>query len=272
MLVLVPGKVVDTVHVSPVDNSREVILRDLVPSVRGGLDLTTFEDGFLDTASTGGWCVVDGSINTVVSRLREGIDSGVVQWVVLLGLGGLMPDSLGPGVLGSGPGAVALNGDVVGASADAEETILTPVGAPGVPDQPVWAAILLTVTDDGDVVDNVQVAGSVAVNSTSVVIKGLGHSDTASDGTSLVDLLHHVLFAIDMTEFINAIDHVLVWHEAGLTWVAVAANVHGRADLAVVQTLSAVDGASLIGDFVISHVFEGVVSLTTVAAIVLGLT
>ena len=130
MLVLVPGEVVDTVHVSPVDNLREVIVGVDIPSVRGCLNLTEFELGLLNTASTRGWGVVDWSINTVVSGLRERIDGSVVQWVVLLSIGGLMPDSLSPGILGSGPGAVGLDGDVVGTSADAEETTLTPVGAP----------------------------------------------------------------------------------------------------------------------------------------------
>lgn len=130
MLVLVPGEVVDTVHVSPVDNLREVIIGVDVPGVRGGLDLTEFELGLLNTASTRGWSVVDWSISTVVGGLRERIDGSVIQWVVLLSIGGLMPDSLSPGVLRGGPGAIGLDGDVVGTSADAEETLLTPVGAP----------------------------------------------------------------------------------------------------------------------------------------------
>ena len=130
VLVLVPGEVVDSVHVSPVDNLGEVILRVDVPGVRGGLDLTMFEDGLLNTASTGGWGVLDGSIDTVVGGLREFVDGGVVERIVLLSVGGLMPDSLGPGVLGGGPSAVSLDGDVVSSSANAEETILTELGSP----------------------------------------------------------------------------------------------------------------------------------------------
>ena len=130
MLVLVPGKVVDSVHVSPVDNLGKVIGRVDFPSIWGGLDLTELEFGLLNTASTGGWSVVDWGIGTIVSGLRERIDCSVVEWVVLLSFSGLMPGSLGPGILRSGPSAVSLNGNVVGASADAEEATLTPVSTP----------------------------------------------------------------------------------------------------------------------------------------------
>ena len=134
MLVLVPGEVVDTVHVSPVDDLREVFVGMNFPGIRASLNITTWDGGSLDTASTVRGKLVDGGIITRVGGLRELVDGVVVEWVVLLSFGGLMPDSLGPGVLGSGPGAVAFDTNVVGTSADAEETILTPVSAPGVSD------------------------------------------------------------------------------------------------------------------------------------------
>ena len=164
-----------------------------------------------------------------------------------------MPLFSSPGVLHGGPGAVALNSDVVGASADAEETILTPVGAPRVTDQPVWAAVLLTVADDGDGVDEVQVTRLVTVDATGVVLEGLRDGDSASDGTSLVDLLHHGLLALDLTELVDTVDHVLVGNEASLTWVAVTADVHGGASLTIVPAVGAVDRASLVSDLVVSH-------------------
>lgn len=271
MLVLVPGHVVDAVHVSPVDNLGKVVVADLLPGVRGVLDVTLLELGEGNAAATGGWGLVDGSVVAGVGGLGEGVHGGVVERVVLLSLGGLMPLLLGPGVLGGGPGAVRLDGDVVGASADAEESFLAPVSTPGVADEPVGGAVLLTVTDDGDVVDDVQVTSIVTVNATGVVLEGLGDSDTASNGASLVDLLHHVLLTGDSAEFVNTVDEVLVGDEAGLAGVAVTAHVHGGADLTVVETAGAVDGASLIGDLVVGHPLEGVVGLTTVATLVLGL-
>ena len=274
MLVLVPGEVVDTIHVSPVNDGGDIVvgLGNKVPGVGGVLHVTTLELSPGDTAATGGGGLVDGGVGTVVGVLREGVDGEVVFGVVLLGLGGLMPGLLSPGVLGGGPRAIRLDGNVVGASADAEETFLTPVLTPGVTDEPVRAAILLTVANNGDVVNNVHVTSVVTVDATGVVIEGLRDGDTASDGSSLDDLLHHVLLADDFIEFVNTVDHVLVGDEAGLTGVAVAANVHGRADLTVVEATGAVDGASLISHLVVGHPLEGIVGLTTVATHVLGLT
>ena len=85
--------------------------------------------------------------------------------------------------------------------------------------------------------------------------------------------LHHVLLAGDLAEFVDTVDQVLVGDEASLTWVTVTADVHGRAWLGnlslLLVTESTVDGASLIGDFVVGHPLESVVGLTTVATKVL---
>ena len=119
--------------------------------------------------------------------------------------------------------------------------------------------------------DNVHVAGFIAEDSTGVVLKSIRDGNTAGNGTSLVDFLHHFLLALDLTELVNTVDEVLVGDEACLTGVAVTADVHSRADLTVVETTGAVDGASLISDFVLGHPLEGVVGLTTVATLVGGL-
>jgi len=273
MLVLVPGKVVDTVHISPVSNVGKVLVGVDLPSVWSSLDITTWDISSCNTACTFNGFLVVGGITSLVFRLREIIDGEIIQWVVLFIVSGLMPDSVRPGVLGSGPVASLLNTNVVHTLADAEETFLTPVGSPRVPYQPVFVAIFFTVANDGNNVDRFGDASVVAVNASSVVVKGLGHSDIASNGTSLVDLLHHVLLTRDIAEFVNTVDHVLVGHEASLTRVAVAANVHGRAflcdGLVLFVSESAVDRAGLIGDLVVGHPLEGVVGVATMAAIVL---
>ena len=111
-----------------------------------------------------------GGIDTwVVFGLWELVDSGIVERVVLLGLGGLMPDWGGPCVFRGGPRAVALDIDVVGSSADAEETALTPVVSPRVSHEPVWAtALVFTVSYHRHVVNDVHVASVVTEDSTSV--------------------------------------------------------------------------------------------------------
>mmetsp|Transcript_14441 Transcript_14441/g.22391 ORF Transcript_14441/g.22391 Transcript_14441/m.22391 type:complete len:297 (-) Transcript_14441:30-920(-) len=178
---------------------------------------------------------------------------------------------LGPGVLGGGPGAVSLDGDVVGASHDSEKTVLTPVGSPGVSDGPELLAVFNTPSDDGDIVDDVDVAGGVLVDTSGVVLEGVGHGDTASDGASLVDFLHHLVLTSDLTVLLGSVDLVLVGGEAVLlARGAVLAHDDGGALLTVIVASGSVDGASLIGDVVAVHPLEGVVGLATVAAIILG--
>ena len=272
MLVLVPGEIVDTIHVSPVNVGGKVIIE--LPSVRGGLE-RVLEDGVLNSAATGGGGIslVDEVVGGVrVLRLRESVDGLVVSWIVQLVIGGDVPFWLGPGVLGDSPGAVALNGDVVGTTADTEETILTPVGSPGVSDEPVLVAILDTIADNGDIVDNLQVTSVITEDATIIGLKSLRDGDTTSERTSLVDFLHHVLFASDLTILFNAVGVVLGRNVAGLTWVAVTAHSHSGAAETVVVTTGLIGGAGLIGDVVLVDPLEGVEGITTVATIIRSLT
>jgi len=272
MLVLVPGKVVDSVHVSPVDALRESISRVKIPSMRRELLFSAFKDGFFNTAATCWRSFVLRDIIASIGGLREGINGCIVQWIVVLSLGGLVPNFLGPGILRGGPSAIRLDVDIVGASADSEESLLTPVSSPRVSDKPVLLAGLLSVADNWDVMHNLHVTGSVTEDASSVVLKSLGHCDTASNRTSLVDFLEHVRLTSDSTEFIDSVHKVLVGDDAGLTWAAVTALVHSRAHLTVVQTAGSVDWAGLIGDLVVGHPFKCVISFTTIAAQILGLT
>lgn len=123
----------------------------------------------------------------------------------MFSLCGLVPNFLCPCILWGGPSAIRLDVDVVGASTDAEESIFTPVSAPRVTDKPVLLASLLSIADNGDVVHNLQITGSVTEDTTSVVLKSLGHGNTASNRTSLVDFLDHVLLTSYSTEFVDSV-------------------------------------------------------------------
>jgi len=118
----------------------------------------------------------------------------------------------------------------------------------------------------------VHISRIVTVDAAGVVIERLGDSYTASNGSTLVDLLHHVVLSIDKVIFVDAVHSVLIRDEAGLTRVAVAAHVHSAANLTIVMTSGSVDGASLICNLVLSHPLEGVQVPATVAAVVIGLT
>lgn len=78
----------------------------------------------------------------VIVGLRECVDGLVVVWVILLLLGGVMPDLLCPSVQRSCPGTESFNHQVVLASAKFEEAALSPVVSPGVPHDPVFLAFV----------------------------------------------------------------------------------------------------------------------------------
>lgn len=146
--------------------------------------------------------------------------------IMLLFLSSLMPHRFRPGILGCGPGAIRLDCDVVSATADAEETIFTPVGTPGVSDEPEWLTILFAITDDTDIMDDLHITSVITVDTSGVVVKSLGDGNSASQRTSLVQLLLHGLFACDGSEFIDTIDEVLIRYETSLTWATVTAHGH----------------------------------------------
>lgn len=190
---------------------------------------------------------VFGDFVVSVEGLREFVDDLVVVGGVLLLISGNVSYTLGPSILGSSPGAGRLDGDVVGSTADAEETTLTPVGTPRVTDSPEFLASLgNTVTNNGDVVDNIHITGLVTEDTTSVVLELFGDGNTASDGTTLVNFLHHGFFADDGSELLSLVNVVGVGDKASLTRVAVSAVGHGGADTTVVKTATSVHGASLV--------------------------
>jgi len=277
VLVLVPGEVVNSVHVSPVDFGGNVSGTEFFPSVSGGLDSTLdVERGAFDTASLlGGLQEVFLDDFTGLgrsSRLGEFVDFLVVSGVVLLSLSGLVELLGSPGVLGGDPRAVLLNGDVVCTSFDLGETLVTPVRSPGVSHEPVLLAVLDTVSDDGDGVDLLLVSGSIGVDSLSAEgLERIRDGDSTGDRSASGDLLHHVLLSLNITVLIGVVSLVSIGDEAGFSGVAVSAVLHGGALLSVVVTSSLVDRASSVGDLVLGHPLEGGEVVSTVASIHVGL-
>jgi len=80
--------------------------------------------------------------------------------------------------------------------------------------------------------------------------------------------LHHSFLARDLTVLVNIVSVVGVRDEASLAGHAVLTLEHGGALGAVIVTTSSVDGAGLVGNVVAMHPLEGVVGLTTMAAII----
>ena len=146
------------------------------------------------------------------------------------------------------------------------------MGTPRVSDEPVLVTILDTISDNGDIVDNIRVTCVITEDTTGVVLESIWDGDTASKGTSLVNLLHHIFFTGNFTVLLNTIGVILVRNEASLTRVAVTAIAHGGANLTVVVTTGHVGGASLISDVVLVDPLESVEGKSTVATIIRGLT
>lgn len=145
MLVLAPGEPVTSILVGPVDFGRDIFRLHEVPGVGNVLLLTSNEEGFLNTASTvlglGEEGIRLGLNNlislSIVSRLRESVNSLVVKRRVFFGLSSGVSLISSPGVFRSSHSAISLDSDVVFTSADSEETIFSPVGTPRVTDEPV---------------------------------------------------------------------------------------------------------------------------------------
>jgi hypothetical protein len=91
---------------------------------------------------------------------------------------------------------------------------------------------------------------SITKDTTRVCVKRLA-VNSASNRTTLVDFLHHLLFACHKPIFIYFVDPVLWRHNASLTWAAISAELHSRAFLAISVTSCLVNRASLIGNFVL---------------------
>ena len=173
-----------------------------------------------------------------------------VSWIVLLSV-------------------VGLNGDVVDTSDDSNETRFTEMGTPGVSNGPVFGSVLVdTVSNNGDIMNDIHISSLILKDTTGVVLEGVWNSDTTGNWTSLVDLLHHLLLAGNLTVLIDTIDLIGVWNKAWFTWHAVLTNGHSRARLTIVVTSSSVNGAGLISDLVRVHPLEGIISFATVATII----
>ena len=144
------------------------------------------------------------------------------------------------------------------------------MGTPRVSDIPELNAIFLTPSDDSNFMNCVDVVTRcIVVNTTYIVIQSLRYSDRASERTTLVQLIHHSLFAVNMTVLIDTVDVILGWDIASLTRLAIATKTHGAATDAVIMSSCLVNSASLIGDVVFMNPFVCVVCISSVAAIIL---
>jgi len=243
-LVLGPGHVVFAVFVTPVNFTREVTRCEEIPSVRVVFDFAFGEESVFDTtASVVGEQAFRLFFFTFSCGLREGIDGLIIKIRILFFSSCLMLNRLTPGVLRHNPSAVRLNIKVINTTADAEEPVLTPMGAPRIPHSPELLAFFShTVPNDTHIMHDFHITGFVAEDTLFVVFFEF-ESDcgAACDWSSLVDFLHHGFFAGDVAILFGVVDFVLFGDEASLAGVAVSAFHHGGTLLAVGVAAAEVD-------------------------------
>jgi hypothetical protein len=131
MLILGPGHVILTVHVSPVYVCWKIFRLKEVPSMWNILLLTTSECSSLNTTTFFGlWEEVLRNISSFPFRLREGVNSVVIKTTVFFMLSSDVLNTFSPSVLRDSVSTLAFDGNVVDTSANSEETSFTPVSTP----------------------------------------------------------------------------------------------------------------------------------------------
>lgn len=155
MLVLVPRKPILSVLVPPVDTFWQFVFLENLPAVGRVFDfahnkLTRNSNVTPSHLAVAQEFAVVKHFRLLVALwvilwLRERIYCVVVARVSLFLFGSLVPHWIGPGVLWCSPSTITFDGNVVGASADAEETVFAPVRTPRISNHPVLLAALLPI-------------------------------------------------------------------------------------------------------------------------------
>jgi hypothetical protein len=243
VLVASPGEIVNVANVSPVPSVWNITILEVFVWEWGGDEFGDFTV-LLDLASL------------VVALWKE----DVFLWFFNLWLW------LGPGVLWNSPGTIGFDCHVVGAANHSEETLFTPVGTPGVSDNPELDTVFDTPTDDGDFVVDIHSTGGILEDTASVVVSELfGGSNTAGNWTTLVDFVHHVGFTTDLAVLVDSVGAVGLLSPAALAWSAVSADNISSAGSTVGVTTSHVVGAGFVGDIVVVNPLVSSDSITTIA-------
>jgi hypothetical protein len=118
-------------------------------------------------------------------------------------------------------------------------------------------------------VDNIKITSLIPEYSSSVFLKGIWNSNTTSNGTALIDLLHHIFFTLKRVKLVYSVYIVGIRDETRFVWLAILAHVNGSTLDAIVMTTSLINGAGLISHISTMHELEGTQSVATVAAIVI---
>jgi len=190
-----PGEIVDVTNVSPVVSLGKVLGLD---ALEGGL-------------STLGAELIESAVKVQTVSLVVGSELDMCRSassVVSSGLVGVVSDVVSPGVFGNNPVAASFDTDGVVSSSDTEETVLTPERAPGVSDQPVFSTVFIgsEADDRDDVIEVPCLSGDV--DKTGLVVFDPGGINHTGNRASVIDLVEHLVFTIDVPMFFGFVDGV----------------------------------------------------------------
>lgn len=110
---------------------------------------------------------------------------------------GLVPNVLGPGINWDSKRARGLDSQIINSSNQPKVASFSPIAAPGVPNNPILGSIFLPPARNTDIMIQILPASLIHKDSTGVIDEFISDCDFAGDWASLVDLIHHVKFALE---------------------------------------------------------------------------
>ena len=244
VLILVPRSIVETIKVTNIISLRDLIRLEVLMRTLGS-DVLTMSPGVLSRSAT----------RTEVLLLK------ILLTEVDLDLFFRHHRS--------GPEAAGFDREVVLVTNDTEEAVFTPVGTPGVTNNPVLLTVLLTPTNDRDGVAHGGGSGGILEDAAVVLEELVGDGNTADDGTTGVDFLHHVGGAGNCAELIGVVSGEVLDGVAAVGTISTA--ISADTEVIALAILSFVVLAALFRDADLGEELVGVVGVTAVAAEIAGI-
>ena len=230
------------------------------------LFFTTREWSFFNSAAVFSfWQEITYYVSRRILRLWERINSLIVLGVIFLTLRSDVLYTSCPSVQRCSPRTRRFNGDVVYTSANSEIATLSPMWAPRVSHGPILFSFFAdTPTNNWYNMVSAKITSIITVDTTSVQLERIGNRNVASNRSSLIDLLNHIIFPRNQTIFIGLIYIVLIRYYACLARGTVSAFSHRWANTTVIKTTCCVNWASFISHLISCHPLKSEDSVSTV--------
>lgn len=184
----------------------------------------------------------------------------------------LVSHIISPCVKWNCPGAISFDGQIVNSSDYFEESLDSPVWAPTVSSEPIFGAILFSVTDERNIMGDRLITSSVDEYSACVVIKSLGDCHSADNGSSLLYFVHHFFLTANSSVLRNWVNFCVRLCPAALSRRAILAFNLSRTPKPICPSQGLVDAAGFICDIIFVNIFEGGYRITSGTPLVTLLT